>query len=87
MTSSGFEFRFTSQAVKDIGNLTPKLRTKLRSILEHLLRSDPYAGKKLVGELAGNYSYRLNRKDRIIYSIDEKHRIIYIKRAKTHYGD
>jgi hypothetical protein len=29
----------------------------------------------------------LNRKDRIIYSIDEKHRIIYIKRAKTHYGD
>jgi Txe/YoeB family toxin of Txe-Axe toxin-antitoxin module len=33
-----------------------------------------------------NYSLRLDLKDRIVYSIDEKNKIVHVKRAKTHYG-
>ena len=48
---------------------------------------NPYEGKRLLGDLAGSYSYRLTYKDRIVYSLDEKQRTIYIERARTHYGD
>ena len=44
-------------------------------------------GKKLLGDLAGSYSYRLTYKDRILYSLDKERRIIYIERAKTHDGE
>lgn len=82
-----YEIRITKQAQKDIEKLTPKLRQKLRSILVDILADDPYAGKKLLGELSGNYSYRLTYQDRVIYSIDEEARIVYVKRARTHYGE
>jgi mRNA interferase RelE/StbE len=82
-----WEVRFTKQARRDVEGLAPKLQTKLRSILLEVLVRDPYKGKKLLGDLAGSYSYRLSYKDRIVYSLDEKRRIIYIERARTHYGD
>ena len=75
------------QARKDIETLTPKLREKLRTILINALAENPYQGKKLVAELAGSYSYRLTFKDRIVYGIDEAAKTIYIKRARSHYGD
>ena len=84
---NGYEVRFTKQAKKDINKLTPKLRKKLKSILVEVIAQRPYEGKKLLGDLAGNYSYRLSYQDRIIYSVDEESRIIYIKRARTHYGE
>jgi mRNA interferase RelE/StbE len=84
MTS--FEIRFTKEAVKDIEKLTPKLKTKLRSILLNVIAADPFVGKKLIGDLTGFYSYLLTYKDRIIYSIDTTSQIVYIHRTKTHYG-
>jgi mRNA interferase RelE/StbE len=66
--------------------LTPKLKTKLRSILLNVIAVDPFVGKKLIGDLTGFYSYRLTYKDRIIYSIDTTAQIVYIHRTKTHYG-
>lgn len=78
---------FAKQAEKDIAKLTPKLKEKLKDILTEVILKDPFSGKRLLGELGGNFSYRLNLKDRIVYSVDEKKKIIYIKRAKTHYGD
>ena len=82
-----YEIRITKQAKKEIEQLTPKLRQKLRTILVEIIAPDPHDGKQLVGDLAGNYSYRLNYKDRIVYSIDEANHIVYIKRVRTHYGD
>jgi Txe/YoeB family toxin of toxin-antitoxin system len=82
-----YEIRFSKTARRDVQQLTPKLKKKLREILlEHVAR-DPHSGKKLVGDLTGLYSVRLTFKDRIVYAIDEKHRIIYILRARTHYGE
>ncbi len=82
-----YEIRITKQAKKDIEKLTPKLRRKLRTILVEVISENPYEGKPLLGDLAGNYSYRLTYKDRIMYSIDEDARIVFIKRARTHYGE
>jgi mRNA interferase RelE/StbE len=78
---------FTKQAKKDVERLPPKLKAKLRDILVEVLAENPYEGKKLLGDLAGSYSYRLTYKDRIVYSLDEERRIIYVERARTHYGE
>ncbi len=82
-----YEIRITKQALKDIRRLSPKMKIKLRSVLSEVLSKTPYEGRKLVGDLKGNLSLRLNIYDRVVYSIDEDNRIIYIKRAKTHYGE
>ena len=85
--SARWEIRFTKQAKKDVEQLSPKLKVKLRDILLEVLARNPYEGKKLLGDLSGSYSYRLTYKDRIVYSLDEEHRIVYIERARTHYGE
>ncbi len=85
--SAQWEVRFTKRAKKDAQTLSPKLQSKLRDILLEVLSRNPHEGKKLLGDLAGSYSYRLTYKDRIVYSLDEERRIIYIERARTHYGE
>ncbi len=82
-----WEIRFTKQARKDVEKLSPKLRAKLRDILVEVLAHDPYEGKRLLGDLEGSYSYRLTFNDRIVYSLDEKRHLLYVERARTHYGD
>lgn len=82
-----YEIRITRQARKDAETLTPKLRSKLRDILVRVIAQDPYEGKKLLGDLSGSYSYRLTYKDRIVYSVDERKKTVFIERARTHYGN
>ena len=84
---SRYKIRFTRQAEKDIQKLTPRLRRKLNTILAEVIAENPYEGKKLLGDLQGNYSYRLTYKDRIVYSVDEEMMVVYVKRARTHYGE
>ena len=81
-----YGIRFTRQAQKDIGKLSPKLRAKLKDILRNRLAVAPYSGKALVGQLQGYYSIRLSYKDRIVYSIHDEELIVVVVRAKTHYG-
>lgn len=82
----GWEIRFTKQAKKDIDLLSPELRKKLRELLVESVVKDPFIGKRLLGDLAGSYSVRLTFQDRVIYSLDEVNRVIYVERARTHYG-
>jgi Txe/YoeB family toxin of toxin-antitoxin system len=82
-----YEVRFTKEAKKDIAKLTPKLKQKLKTIIQDTISINPYAGKKLVGDLVGFYSVRLSYQDRIVYTIDDEQNLIYIHRAKTHYGE
>jgi addiction module RelE/StbE family toxin len=82
-----YEIRFSKEAVKDIKRLTPSLKDKLKNILEKRIAPEPYSGKKLIGDLEGFFSIRLTYKDRIVYSIDEEHKTIYVHRTKTHYGE
>jgi Txe/YoeB family toxin of toxin-antitoxin system len=82
-----YEVRFTREAKKDVAKLSPKLKQKLKTLLQSTISVNPYAGKKLVGDLAGFYSIRLSYQDRIIYTINDEQNLIYIHRAKTHYGE
>ncbi|MFI5348351.1 MAG: type II toxin-antitoxin system RelE/ParE family toxin [Elusimicrobiota bacterium] len=82
-----YEIRITRQARKDIDALAPKLRRRLHDILVNLIAENPYDGKKPLGDLAGSYSVRLNLKDRVVYSVHEARKTVYIERARTHYGD
>ncbi|GCA75699.1 toxin RelG [Microcystis aeruginosa NIES-2520] len=82
-----YEVRFTKEAKKDVDKLTPKLKKKLKSIIQDTLSISPYSGKKLVGDLTGFYSIRLSYQDRILYTIDDEQKLIYIHRTKTHYGE
>ena len=87
MTPGSFDVRITRRAEKDIRKLTPQLKRKLSEILTAVIAQDPFQGKKLIGDLSGSYSYRLTYQDRIVYSIDTKHRVVYLERAATHYGE
>ncbi|OGW90832.1 MAG: toxin of toxin-antitoxin system [Omnitrophica bacterium RIFCSPHIGHO2_02_FULL_63_14] len=82
-----YQVLLTHEAIKDVETLTPKLRLKLQQILDTVLTTTPHAGKRLVGDLAGNRSLRLTYQDRILYRIDDTRRIVYVKRARTHYGE
>ena len=82
-----YEIRLTKEALKDVNKLSPRLKSKLKDILERIISHEPYSGKKLVGQLKGFYSKRLSFQDRIVYTIDEEEKKVYIHRARTHYGD
>ena len=82
-----YEVRITNRAEKDIRTLSPKLQKKLQDILSEVIAKNPFEGKKLLGDLEGSYSYRLTYQDRIVYSVDKVRRIVYLERARTHYGD
>lgn len=83
----GYQIFFTKQAQKDAEALPPSLREKLHKLLVDVVSQTPFAGKKLVGELKGSYSLRLSYKDRVVYSVNKDKKIVYIERAKTHYGE
>ena len=87
MSLREYEIRITHRAEKDIKKLSPKLKDKLYDVLTEVIAKNPFEGKKLLGDLEGSYSYRLTYQDRIVYSVDTKKRIVYIERARTHYGD
>lgn len=82
-----YEVRFTKEAFKDVKQLSPRLREKLRDIVLNRIAESPEEGKRLVGDLSGLFSVRLTYKDRIVYSIDAENKRIFIHCARTHYGD
>jgi mRNA-degrading endonuclease RelE of RelBE toxin-antitoxin system len=84
---SVYVIRFTKEAAKDVEKLPARLKEKLRILLVEQVVVNPKCGKKLVGDLSGFYSLRLSFKDRVVYSIDENSRTVFVHRAKTHYGD
>ena len=81
-----YTIRFTKVAAKDMIKLPPRLKDKLKIVLLQQVAPNPHCGKRLVGDLTGFFSLRLSYKDRLVYSIDEARRIVYVHRARTHYG-
>lgn len=84
---SSYAIRFTKEASKDVKKLPPRLKEKLKTMLLQQMAINPKSGKRLVGDLSGFFSLRLSYKDRIVYSIEENSRTVFIHRARTHYGD
>jgi Txe/YoeB family toxin of toxin-antitoxin system len=80
---------FTKQAQKDARKLSASnLRPKAEQLLA-ILREDPYRTpppyEKLVGDLSGAYSRRINIQQRLVYQVLEEERIVKVIRMWTHY--
>ena len=80
---------FTKQAQKDAKKIAGAgLRGKTESLLAVLSRNpyqNPPPYEKLIGDLAGAYSRRINIQHRLVYQILEKERIVKVIRMWTHY--
>ena len=84
-----YEIRLTRQAEKDLQRvLASNLREKVKRLMA-TLESDPFQPpyEKLVGDLAGAYSRRINAQHRLVYRVDEDKKRVVILRMWTHYGD
>ncbi len=80
---------FTKQAQKDAKKLTAAgLRSRAEPLLA-ILRKNPYHTpppfEKLVGDLAGAYSRRINIQHRLVYEILDKEQVVKVIRMWTHY--
>jgi len=84
-----YKLLFTQQAQKDAKKLaSSNLKPKAEEILE-LLKQDPFSPyppfEKLVGDLSGAYSRRINIQHRIVYQVLEEEKIVKVLRMWTHY--
>ncbi len=80
---------YAKQALKDAKKLTVSgLKHKGQEILT-ILSNDPFQNpppyEKLVGDLSGAYSRRINIQHRLVYQVFVKERIIRVLRMWTHY--
>ncbi|MGD8470931.1 MAG: Txe/YoeB family addiction module toxin [Desulfobacterales bacterium] len=80
---------FTKQAKKDAKKLAAVgLRSKAEKLLD-ILRENPYRTpptyEKLLGDLAGTYSRRINIQHRLIYQILDNEKVVKVIRMWTHY--
>ena len=87
--SGSWRLVFTSQAQRDARKLLRGgLKEKAEELLE-ILREDPRQTpprfEKLVGDLAGAYSRRVNIQHRLVYQILDEERVVKVIRMWTHY--
>ena len=80
---------YTKQAQKDAKKLSSTgLKSKAETLLDILeknpfLKPPPY--EKLVGDLTGAYSRRINIQHRLVYQVYEQEKIVKVIRMWTHY--
>ena len=84
-----WEIVYAKHAMKDAKKLAASgLKPKAQKLLA-LLANDPFQNppsfEKLVGDLAGAYSRRINIQHRIVYEVFAKERIVRVLRMWTHY--
>jgi len=80
---------YTKHAQKDAKKLASSgLKPKVQELLA-LLAEDPYRKpppfEKLIGDLAGAYSRRINIQHRLVYQVLEEERVVKVLRLWSHY--
>lgn len=81
---------YTKQAQKDAKKLASSgLKPKAQELLA-LITEDPYRKpppfEKLIGDLSGAYSRRINFQHRLVYQVLEEERVVKILRLWSHYA-
>ena len=81
---------FSKQAAKDAKKLSSSgLKPKAQALI-NLLEEGPFATppryERLVGDLSGMYSRRINIQHRLVYEVFEEERTVRVLRMWTHYG-
>lgn len=84
-----WQLYFTKQAEKDAKKLaTTGLKEKAQELLG-IIQNNPYQipppYEKLVGDLSGAYSRRINIRHRLVYQVLETQQVVKVLRMWTHY--
>jgi Txe/YoeB family toxin of toxin-antitoxin system len=84
-----WEVVYSKQAIKDSKRIAESgLKEKamrLLSVLSENPFQNPPPFEKLVGDLVGAYSRRINIQHRLVYQVFEKEKIVRVLRMWTHY--
>ncbi len=80
---------FTKRALKDAKKISATgLRSKVETLLD-ILRGNPFQTpppfEKLIGDLSGAYSRRINIQHRLVYQIIDEQKTVKVIRMWTHY--
>jgi Txe/YoeB family toxin of toxin-antitoxin system len=80
---------FTKQARKDAKKLSSANLRQKAEILIDILRENPYQTpppfEKLLGDLTGAYSRRINIQHRLVYQVIDDSNVVKVLRMWTHY--
>ena len=80
---------YTRQAQKDAPKLAAAGLKDKAQLLLSVLKVNPFQNpppyKKLVGDLAGAYSRRINIQHRLVYQVLEKEQVVKVLRLWTRY--
>lgn len=84
-----WQLYYTKQAQKDARKLAASgLKNKAQGLLS-IIEADPYQNpppyERLVGDLSGAYSRRINIQHRLVYQVLEKEKSIKVLRLWSHY--
>jgi Txe/YoeB family toxin of toxin-antitoxin system len=84
-----YKIIYSSQAQKDAKKAGKSgLKNNIQKLIE-ILQKNPYQSpppfEKLLGDLSGTYSRRINMQHRLIYQIYEEEKTVKIIRMWTHY--
>lgn len=84
-----WEIIYTKQAQKDAKKLASTgLKNRAQNLLD-ILKENPFHNpppyEKLVGDLSGSYSRRINIQHRLVYQVFEKEKVVKVIRLWTHY--
>lgn len=84
-----WELAFARHAVKDAKKLAAAgLKSNAQTLLD-VLANDPFQKpppyEKLVGDLDGAYSRRINIQHRLVYQVFKKERVVRVLRMWSHY--
>lgn len=86
-----YKILYSKYALKDAKKLSSaNLALKTKDLIE-LIKKNPFQNpppyEKLVGNLNGAYSRRINIKHRIVYEVRENDNVVRILRMWSHYGE
>lgn len=86
---SNYKLVYTKQAKKDAKKAASSgLKSKIEELLE-IIEENPFEEyppyEKLVGNLEGAYSRRINIQHRLVYQVYEKEKVVKVIRMWTHY--
>ena len=84
-----WELVYTKYAIKDARKLAVAgLKAKAQDLLK-VLKENPYKNpppcEKLVGDLKGAYSRRINIQHRLVYQVFDEEHVVKVLRLWTHY--
>jgi len=86
-----YKILYSKLALKDAKKLSSaNLAIKAKKLIE-IIKKNPFQNpppyEKLVGNLTGAYSRRINIQHRIVYEVREADKVIRISRMWSHYGE